>query len=38
MRTNPRDMPDFDDVKTEEKIFCDTSTEFKITLGRGKPR
>jgi hypothetical protein len=23
-------------VKTEEKIFCDTSTEFKITLGLGK--
>jgi hypothetical protein len=33
MRTDPRDMPDFDGVKIEEKIFCDTPTEFKITLG-----
>jgi hypothetical protein len=29
-------MPDFDGVKIEEKIFCDPSTEFKITLGLGK--
>src|ERR1700730_3108166 len=36
MRTDPRDMPDFDGVKTEEKIFCDTSTDFRITLGGGK--
>jgi Primase C terminal 2 (PriCT-2) len=39
MRTDPRgprDMPVFAGVKTEEKICCDTSAEFKITLGLGK--
>ena len=39
MRTDPwdsRDTPDFGGVKTEEKIFWDPSTEFKITLGLGK--
>lgn len=36
MRTDPQNMLDFDGVKIEEKIFCDTSTEFKITLGLGK--
>jgi Primase C terminal 2 (PriCT-2) len=36
MQTDPRYTPVFAGVKTEEKMCCDISAEFKITLGLGK--